>query len=350
MKRPQPAFWRGRRVLLTGHTGFKGAWLMLLLSHLGARVIGLSLPAEPGPALFPLLAGTASLEHHVGDLRDADAVAGIVRNADASIVLHLGAQALVPRGYRDPTGTFAVNLDGTIHLLQAMRGQAGIDAAVLVTTDKVYRNRGDGRRFQEDDKLGGEDPYSASKAATEIAVASWRASFGDELPPVVTARAGNVIGGGDFAADRLVPDIVRAVGGGAPLVLRHPHATRPWQHVLDVLVGYLMQAERAAATHGTCPPALNFGPNEMAETSVVEMIAAFEQAFGTALPWKHVSGAPPEAPRLALDPALAEATLDWRTRLDHTATVRATADWYAAWRRGEDMAARCAHEAADALQ
>lgn len=347
-RRPDPSFWRGRRVLLTGHTGFKGAWLMLLLSRLGARVTGLSLPPEDGPALFPLLAGSANLEHHIADLRDAEVVAAIVRASRASVVLHLAAQALVPRGYRDPAGTFATNVTGTINLLQAIRGQQAIEAAVLVTTDKVYRNRGDGRRFQEDDPLGGEDPYSASKAAAEIAIACWRASYRRELPSVVTARAGNVIGGGDFAADRLVPDIVRALGGGTALELRHPQATRPWQHVLDVAVGYLLQAEHAA-THDAPPPALNFGPNEREEASVVEMIAAFEHAFATRLPWRHIAGAPPEAPRLALDPTLAETTLGWRTRHDRDAAVRATADWYAAWRRGDDMAARCLHDAAEAL-
>ena len=349
MRRPDPAFWSGRRVLLTGHTGFKGAWLALMLTALDARVTGLALEPEPGPALFPLLATGLRLQHHVADLRDRAAVRRIVHEAQPAIVLHLAAQALVPRGYADPVGTFAVNLDGTLHLLDALRGQTGIAAAVLVTTDKVYRNLGDGRRFRETDPLGGEDPYSASKAAAEISVACWRSSFRAELPPLCTARAGNVIGGGDFAPTRLVPDIVRAAGGDTSLTLRYPRATRPWQHVLDVLAGYLLLAEHVATARGDAPPAMNFAPIEDDESTVIDMLDAFALAFDARLPWRQQPDPPPEAPRLALDPALAVATLGWRPRFDRQAMICATAGWYAAWRRGEDMAARCRRDVAEVL-
>ena len=347
--RPDPRFWSGRRVLLTGHTGFKGAWVALLLSHLGARVFGYALAPEPGPALFPLLAPKLALENTLADIRDPDAVSNTVRTVRPSVVLHLAGQSLVPRAYTDPVSTFATNLFGTLHLLQAMRRAPGIEAAVLITTDKVYRNAGDGRRFREDDPLGGDDPYSASKAATEIAVASWRTSFRNELPPLATARAGNVIGGGDFAAHRIVPDIVRTLGGEAPLQLRYPDATRPWLHVLDVLCGYLLLAERLVQAPATCPPALNFALPDPTETSVLALIAAFEQAFGQTLDWRQVTDAPPEAPRLALDPGLAMETLSWQPQQDRAAAIRATAAWYAAWRRGEDVSALCDQAAAEAL-
>ena len=346
VRQPDPSFWRGRRVLLTGHTGFKGAWLALMLTELGADVVGIALPPESGPALFPLFRPALRLTHHEADIRDAAVLAALVRQANASIALHLAAQALVPHGFADPAGTFATNLTGTINLLEAMRGRKEIEAALIVTTDKVYRNLADGRRFREHDALGGHDPYSASKAAAELAVASWRASFHDELPELATARAGNVIGGGDFAPTRLVPDLVRA-RAGAPLVLRHPDATRPWQHVLDVLRGYLLQAEYLAQG-GEAAPALNFGPAERDSASVRDIIAAFEAAFGGELPWRQ-EPAPAEAPRLALDPALAARMFGWRPRLDRAACIAATAAWYAAWARGDDMLAHSLTDVREAL-
>ncbi len=342
MTRPDRTFWRGRRVLLTGHTGFKGAWLAVMLAELGAEVTGAALEAET-PGAFGLLAPPVA--HHVVDIVAPGPIAALVRAVRPTVVLHLAAQALVPAGFADPAGTFAANLDGTIHVMQALRDVPGIDAAVMVTTDKVYRNLADGRRFREDDPLGGHDPYSASKAACELAVASWRASFA--MPPMATARAGNVMGGGDFAPTRLVPDLVRA-RGGVPLVLRHPRATRPWQHVLDVLRGYLLLAEALAA--GSAPEAVNFGPDETDEASVLDIIAGFEAAFGTRFAWTQAEGAAPEAARLALDPSLAQRALAWRPRLGRAGCIAATADWYAAWARGEDMRARSLRAVQEALE
>jgi CDP-glucose 4,6-dehydratase len=350
MTRPNREFWRGRRVLLTGHTGFKGSWLSLMLTELGAHVVGLALEPGSGPALFLMLAPVLRLEHHIADIRDPAAVHRVVRASDASIVFHLAAQALVPLGYTDPVGTFAANVSGTLHLLEAMRTAPKVEAAILATTDKVYTNPGAGHCFTEADPLGGTDPYSASKVMAEIAVVCWRKSFAAELPPLATARAGNVIGGGDFAPMRLVPDIVRALDGTTPLMLRYPTATRPWQHVLDVLTGYLLLAEHVAVVNGEAPSTMNFAPSGNVESSVSEMIQEFRQAFGRTLPWTQAALPPPEAPRLTLDPALAMKTLGWEPRFRHDAMIRNTAEWYVAWRRNEDIAARCVRDVAEALQ
>jgi CDP-glucose 4,6-dehydratase len=331
MRQPSADFWRGKRVLLTGHTGFKGAWLALLLERLGAEVTGFALAPEAGPSAFVAL--RPAITSRIGDLRDAAAVQAAVQEARPEIVLHLAAQALVGRGYRDPEGTFASNVTGTINLMQALRG-AGAKAALMITSDKVYRNDNQGRAFREDDALGGHDPYSASKAACEIAVASWRASFGAEIGGMATARAGNVIGGGDFGMERLIPDLVRARIADQTLVIRRPDATRPFQHVLDVLRGYLLHAE--ALWHGTAPPALNFGPRD-AEISVKLVLELYGMAAGAPIAWE-AAPAPPmeEAQRLALDSSLAMQSLDWAPRHDAATAIAATARWYEAWRGGAD--------------
>ena len=330
--RPDPAFWAGKRVLVTGHTGFKGAWLARMLSLLGAEVTGFALDPVPGPSAFAALDVAADLARDLrGDLRDAGAVTGAVQGA--GIVLHLAAQAIVSQGYRDPAGTWGSNLQGTLTLLQALRG-SGAQACVIVTSDKVYRNAG-GRAFVETDALGGDDPYSASKAACEILVASHRASFPD-LPPIATARAGNVIGGGDFGRDRLIPDLVRARVAGQPLILRHPDATRPFQHVLDVAAGYLRLAEALAS--GDAPPSVNFGPAEAA-LSVRDLLHIWHQQSGEVPHWTRSDTPPmPEKPHLALDSTLARARLHWAPRHSTARAVGATAGWYAAWARGHDMA------------
>ncbi|MGH7020360.1 MAG: CDP-glucose 4,6-dehydratase [Brevundimonas sp.] len=336
-----PDVWRGRRVLVTGHTGFKGSWLCLMLHRLGAEVIGASLAPESGPTAFDSLGvGALLAQDERLDIRDADRLQALIRATQPEIVLHLAAQALVGRGYRDPAGTFATNVSGAVNLMQALRGLPGVLALLVVTSDKVYRNDGAGRPFVEQAALGGADPYSASKAATEIAVASWRASFASELPPLATARAGNVIGGGDFGEERLIPDLVRALKAGEGLTLRQPEATRPFQHVLDVLRGYLMLTERLITKPATAPAALNFGPAD-SEISVRRLLDLWGAATGRPVDWR-LSPEPPmnEAKRLALDSSEASRTLGWAPLLDTPAAIRETAGWYAEWLAGRDMAER----------
>ena len=334
----QPGFWHGRQVLVTGHTGFKGTWLCLALRALGAEVHGLSLPAEPLSA-FELVGLRARLRsHHEVDLRDAAAVRRALSGLRPSIVFHLAAQAIVSRGYADPTGTFDTNVGGTLHLLEALRGAPDLAAVMVATTDKVYRNDDSGTPFNEDAPLGGHDPYSASKAACELAVASYRQSFGGELPGLATLRAGNVIGGGDFGADRLLPDLVRAMVAGRELVVRHPDATRPFQHVLDVVHGYLRYAQAVASTLPGLPSALNFGPQE-AGISVRRLLETWAHTSGQPLPWRHEPSALVERRHLALDSTRARTWLAWEPLLGGEAGIARTAAWYDAWRAGQDMAA-----------
>jgi CDP-glucose 4,6-dehydratase len=331
------AFWRDRRVLLTGHTCFKGAWLSLWLEQIGAQVFGLALPPDTEPALYSLLQPFARLHARLADIRDPAAVAAAVDEARPQIVIHMAAQSLVRRAYRQPVDTFATNVMGTAHLLEAVRGVGGLQAVLVITTDKVYRNDGQGRPFTEDDPLGGADPYSASKAAAEFVVASMaRSFFAAEGVAVATARAGNVIGGGDWAEDRLIPDVWRAVRAGAPLPLRYPQATRPWQHVLEPLSGYLIYAERLASG-AAVPPALNFGPKPDEVLTVAEVAEAMLKAMQSPQGWVRAGGAnPKEADTLAIDPSLAMRTLGWRPRLGPAQSVQWTADWYRAVNDGAD--------------
>lgn len=329
------AFWKGQRVLLTGHTGFKGAWLSLWLDKLGASVTGVALAPDTVPSLFRAIDPVASLTSHFADIRDRDALAAIVREARPTLVIHMAAQALVRRGYRTPVETFAVNVMGTAHLMDALRDTEGLKAILVVTTDKVYRNLEDGRAFREDDALGAHDPYSASKAATEIAVSSWAQSyFRDRGVPVATARAGNVIGGGDWSEDRLIPDTWRAITSGQKLVLRNPDSTRPWQHVLEPLAGYMRHVE--ALTTDTAPEALNFGPYPSDVLKVADVAEALLAGMGHEAGWHRDSGAnPPEMRTLSLDPGLAERAIGWRPRLTSRQAIAWTAEWYGRFDRGE---------------
>jgi CDP-glucose 4,6-dehydratase len=335
---PSRDFWRGRRVLLTGHTGFKGSWAALWLKRLGAIVTGFALAPDTSPALFDLAEVERDLDSRIGDLRAPEAVRAAVAAADPQIVLHFAAQPIVRRAIADPIEAFAVNAMGTAHLLEALRGAERVQRILIVTSDKVYDNRERGEAFCEDDPLGGKDPYSASKAATEMIARAYADTyFAPRGVALATARGGNVIGGGDYAEDRIVPDIIRAWSRGARPVLRMPEATRPWQHVLDCLAGYLLYVE---SLDRAIPRALNFGPDAAASVTVAELTRAMLEALG----------APPEFDvgeredsiemrSLSIDARNAQRELGWRNRLPSAAAVRWTADWHRRVRLGEEARA-----------
>ncbi len=343
VRRPSQEFWNGRRVLLTGHTGFKGSWLALWLKRLGADVYALSLPPLDGPNLFDLANVAGSCESHFVDLRNACAVANAVNDARPEIVLHLAAQALVRRSLEDPTETFDTNVIGLVNLLDALRGQPDLQTVLVVTSDKVYWNNGCGHAFKESAPLGGKDPYSASKAAAEHVAHTYAQSFFErEGIRVATSRGGNVIGGGDFATDRIAPDCVRAALDGEPLTLRHPEATRPWQHALDCLCGYLLFAE-TLSEDPTCPRTLNIGPRSSEDLPV----RVFAETLLTALGHVTANGCPQvevkpvpgsiEAPYLQIDASLARCTLGWDDALVGRVAIASVASWFRQWLDGADM-------------
>jgi CDP-glucose 4,6-dehydratase len=340
--RPNGGFWRGKRVLLTGHTGFKGGWLALWLQQLGADVTGIALPPNTQPSLFALANVGASIDSRFCDIRDAAQLAGIVAEVAPQIVLHLAAQPLVRASYRQPLETFGSNVMGTAHLLDALRELESVRVAVLVTTDKVYRNREAPYAYCEDDPLGGHDPYSASKAAAEIVVASYRDSFlAQQGVAVASARAGNVIGGGDWSEDRLIPDAVRAWEAGKPLDIRRPGAVRPWQHVLEPLAGYLILAEKLWA-HPELAGAYNFGPETGAAASVRDVIELARRAYGRGdVEWGNGSEGPHEAGWLALEIAKAKRDLQVSPRWGLAESVERTMNWYRRLEQGDDARALC---------
>ena len=343
MTLPDPSareFWQGRRVLITGHTGFKGAWLWLWLKGLGARLAGYALAPATRPCLWDIVRADARPDESsiIADVREPAELRSAVEAADPQVVFHLAAQALVRESYADPLATFATNVLGTGALLEACRPLKNLDCVVVVTSDKVYENQGTGRPFEEGDRLGGHDPYSASKAAAEILTQSFRDSFFADGPPIATARAGNVIGGGDWSVDRLIPDCVRALEDGRPVSLRYPDAVRPWQHVLEPLGGYLELAQALVRSPGSAPRAINFGPDAASFSSVRAVVEAFSARFGGKPGWERDRSAhPSEARALTLSSMLAERTLGWRPRLDFDRALLWTADWYRAHAAGEDM-------------
>lgn len=324
---PNPATWRGRRVLLTGHTGFKGAWLALWLAQLGAEVHGVSGPAPSDPSLYEdaLVPETLAGET-IGDVRDAEAVARATQAARPEVVVHMAAQAIVRRSLADPIGTWATNVVDTATLLDIV--PATTRAVVVVTSDKCYRDIESGRAMLEDDPLGGKDPYSAYKAAQELVAAAHRATYGT---PIATARAGNVIGGGDWAADRLVPDLVRAAAGDEPLVLRNPESVRPWQHVLNPLSGYLVLAERLLAGDDVAE-AWNFGPPAHDAQPVRWVAERIRERWPGGGPEVRVEADPDagkESVLLRLDSTKARERLGWAPASDLATGLDATVDRYA---------------------
>jgi CDP-glucose 4,6-dehydratase len=329
-------FWRNRRVFLTGHTGFKGSWLNLWLSRMGAVVTGFALAPHTRPNLFELL--EVKSRSLIGDIRDEAKLGDAVAGADPHIVIHMAAQALVRQSYRDPLQTFATNVLGTGVLLQACRKLKHLECVLVVTSDKVYENHGEARAFEESDRLGGHDPYSNSKACAELLTGSFRDSFFADGPPIATARAGNVVGGGDWSQDRLIPDCVRALQANKPVNLRYPDAIRPWQHVLEPLSGYLCLAQALVEAPASAPRAVNFGPNPSSFCRVSEVVDVFSTRFAGKPGWERdLSPHPEEARSLTLSSALAQRALGWSPRLEVHESLAWTADWYHAHAAGENM-------------
>lgn len=349
VRRPASAdFWRNRRVLLTGHTGFKGAWLSLWLQRLGAEVTGIALPPNTTPSLFELARVADGMNSHFCDIRDSAALASIVCAARPEIVFHLAAQPLVRASYRDPLATFASNVMGTAHLLDALRGLEGARVALMVTTDKVYQNNEWPYPFREIDALGGYDPYSASKAASEIAIASYRDAFLREQGiAVASARAGNVIGGGDWSEDRLIPDAVRAWQLGRILDIRRPNAIRPWQHVLEPLAGYLILAEKLRE-QPELAGAYNFGPLTHEAATVREVVELARHAYGSGdMHYGDGNNGPHEAGWLALETAKARVTLAYSPMWTLGESVSRTMAWYRMQYEGQSARTLCEAEIAD---
>jgi CDP-glucose 4,6-dehydratase len=337
------AFWRDRRVLVTGHNGFKGAWLCLWLQALGARVCGVSLPTPPtSPSLYELAGVEQRMEvSHVCDVRYPDAFAIAVADARPEVVIHMAAQPLVRASFAQPAETFAVNALGTAHLLDAVRGREGMRAVVVVTSDKCYAPHAGGRPHVEEDPLGGEDPYSASKACAELVVQSYRDCFFSDASSarVATARAGNVIGGGDFGAERLLPDLFRAALAGEPMIVRSPEAVRPWQHVLSPLSGYLALAQ-ALCESDRFARAWNFGPAVEEALPVRALLERVGELWPGGIEWRLEGGEHPrENPALRLDSARARAELGWEPLLSLEDGLRLTVEWFRAYRDGEDVRA-----------
>ncbi|MEJ7745210.1 MAG: CDP-glucose 4,6-dehydratase [Luteimonas sp.] len=322
--------YRGRRVLLTGHTGFKGSWLALWLATMGAEVTGVALAPDTVPNHWDLLA--LDIADHRLDIRDSERMQSVMAATRPEIVFHLAAQALVRRSYRDPLDTWSTNVMGTASVLEACRQTDSVRAAVVVTSDKCYENNEWEWGYRERDRLGGHDPYSASKAATELVAASYRSAYFHHAtaPQLATARAGNVIGGGDWSQDRLVPDMVRAVAAGQPLEIRSPDATRPWQHVLESLSGYLALGQGLLAARPGLADSWNFGPDLDGNRSVAEVLVEMS-AHWPGLDWRVVDAPRPhEATLLYLDSAKARAHLGWRPVWTVAEALAATAAWYRA--------------------
>jgi CDP-glucose 4,6-dehydratase len=338
------------RVLLTGHTGFKGSWLSQWLKRDGAVLTGLSLPPEPDrPNLFNAARIADGMVSHLGDIRDLDRVRQVMDASQPEIVFHLAAQPLVRRSYRDPIETFATNVMGTAHVLEAARQCSSVRAIVCVTTDKVYDNREWAWGYRESDQLGGKDPYSASKACAEIVAAAYLQTMfplaGDIR--MATARGGNVIGGGDWSEDRLVPDIVRAIHAREPIVLRNPKSTRPWQHVLELVRGYVVLGKRLLDGDTSAVGVWNFGPDSENEIDVETIVEAFLAEWGDEVPVEVRPSSMPEARSLRLDISKARFELDWKPVLNRQDTLGMTAQWYRRHAEGEDAGALVAEQIAE---
>jgi CDP-glucose 4,6-dehydratase len=338
-------FWAGKKVLITGHTGFKGGWLSLWLQSLGAKVVGYARAPSTNPNLFEAAGVGRGMASVIGDVADLASIKAVVAEHAPQIVFHMAAQALVRASYESPIETYATNVMGTAHLLEAVRTTGGVKVVVSVTSDKCYDNREWTWGYRENEALGGHDPYSSSKGCAELVTAAYRNSF---FPPkdyarhgvaVASARAGNVIGGGDWAEDRLVPDFIRAVTRSEPMMVRNPAAVRPWQHVLEPLHGYLLLAEKLWSDGPRYGEAWNFGPDDESAKSVETVVKTLAATWGPEASWRtDASGVQPhEANYLKLDCSKAKAKLGWHPRWDLEMALDATAQWYRAHQAAQDM-------------
>lgn len=339
---PQPDFWRGKRVFLTGHTGFKGGWMVLWLKKMGAVVHGLSLQPPTEPNLFTLARVADGLEHQIGDIRDLATVRNAVAAFKPDILLHLAAQPILRLSYDEPVETYATNLMGTVHVLEAARQTPSVQVTLVITTDKCYENREQVWAYRETDAMGGHDPYSSSKGCAELAVSAYgRSYFNTRQQVVASVRAGNVIGGGDWARDRLMTDLIAAVAAGQKPVIRNPHAVRPWQHVLEPLSGYLCATEYLWAMRPEGPEAWNFGPD--ADSDVPVQVVANDicrlWGFADGLTLTPDPRQLHEAHLLRLDSSKARAELGWKPRLTLKQGLAMTVDWFKAWKDNKDMQA-----------
>jgi len=340
-------FWRGKRVLLTGHTGFKGSWLSLWLQSMDAQVVGYALAPPTEPSLFEVAGVGAGMTSVIGDIRDLEHLRAVFAEHKPEIVIHMAAQPLVRYSYAEPVETYSTNVMGTVNLLEAVRGTPGVKAVVNVTTDKCYENREWAWGYRENEAMGGYDPYSSSKGCAELVTAAYRNSFFNSATfnvkhstAIASARAGNVIGGGDWAEDRLIPDIMRAITQGRSVTIRNPHAIRPWQHVLEPLSGYLKLAQKLYEEGAAYAEGWNFGPNDEDAKPVQWIVEQLTQSWGEGASWLLDGGEHPhEAHYLKLDCSKAKSRLDWHPRWHLDEALKRIVDWQKQYLYGRDMRA-----------
>ena len=346
-----PDFWRGRKVFLTGHTGFKGSWLSLWLQQLGAEVHGFALEPNTTPSLFNVAKVAEGMQSTFGDVRDLAALQKALHSAQPEVVIHMAAQPLVVYSYQNPVETYATNVMGTVHLLESVRSCPSVRAVLNVTTDKCYENKEWVWAYRENERLGGHDPYSNSKACSELVTASYRASYFDEKKyaehgvAIATARAGNVIGGGDWAQNRLVPDILRALQRGETVLIRNPHAIRPWQHVLEPLSGYLFLAESLYKQGRVNAEGWNFGPRDEDARTVQWIVENLCEVWGDGASWALQPGDHPhEASSLKLDISKARQRLQWAPHWPLEIALKRITEWHQAWLGCHDMRSVCLNQ------
>lgn len=340
-------FWQGKKVFLTGHTGFKGSWLSLWLQSMGAEVKGFALEPPTTPSLFEQAGVAAGMESEIGDIRNLAAITASMTTFNPDILIHMAAQPLVRLSYREPVETYATNVMGTVHVLEAARQCSNLKAIVNVTTDKCYENREWVWGYRENEPMGGHDPYSNSKGCSELVTAAYRNSFFNTLDTaaLASARAGNVIGGGDWAEDRLIPDILRAFERQQPVIIRNPNAIRPWQHVLEPLGGYLLLA-KCLWEHGSAfAQAWNFGPRDEDARPVSWILDRMVKCWGPGATWEHDAAPQPhEANYLKLDISKARADLGWSPTWTLETTLSRIVEWHRGWRNGDDVHQYCLSE------